>query len=154
MEPVSIFIEQPKSIETEAVVLGSMLIDPNACQEILQCTKEEYFYNFSHQLIFRAIKGLSKKGTYIDVITVGEELESCQDIINAGGFIYLSRLVSTTPMYIPVQAYIKILKEKWQRRELNRILVIASGEVIKEPVQDALKKLQDGIKVIEDAMGS
>jgi hypothetical protein len=42
----------PESLEAEAAVLGSMIIDPECIGEVVETLSAEAFYRIEHQLIF------------------------------------------------------------------------------------------------------
>ncbi|HOY90670.1 MAG TPA: DnaB-like helicase N-terminal domain-containing protein, partial [Bacteroidales bacterium] len=60
----------PSDLETEEVVLGAILIEPNALATVIDILQPEVFYKEAHQRIFAAVLALYPIGEPIDVITV------------------------------------------------------------------------------------
>lgn len=108
----------PHSMEAEQSVLGSMLIAPDSWDKVAEIVVEGDFYNRSHQTIFKAIIRLLSADKPIDLITVSEELESHDELEEAGGFAYLGELAKNTPSSANVVAYSEIIRERAVTREL------------------------------------
>ncbi|GAB2681853.1 replicative DNA helicase [Aliiglaciecola sp. 3_MG-2023] len=108
----------PHSMEAEQSVLGSMLIAPDSWDKVAEVVVEEDFYNRSHRTIFRSIVRLLSANQPVDIITVSEELESHDELEEAGGFTYLGELAQNTPSAANVVAYAEIIKERAITREL------------------------------------
>ena len=51
----------PQNLEAEMAVLGSMLIDENAINAVLETVNETHFYKEDHRRIFSAIINLYNK---------------------------------------------------------------------------------------------
>lgn len=108
----------PHSMEAEQSVLGSMLIAPDSWDKVAEIVIEEDFYNRSHRTIYRGIIRLLQASKPVDIITVSEELESYDELEEAGGFTYLGELAQNTPSAGNVVAYAEIIKERAITREL------------------------------------
>jgi len=108
----------PHSMEAEQSVLGSMLIAPDSWDKVAEIVIEEDFYNRSHRTIYRGIIRLLQANKPVDIITVSEELESYDELEEAGGFTYLGELAQNTPSAGNVVAYAEIIKERAITREL------------------------------------
>ena len=48
----------PESLAAEAAVLGSMIIDPECIDEVVEQVSSDAFYRLEHQMIFDALVGL------------------------------------------------------------------------------------------------
>jgi replicative DNA helicase len=108
----------PHSMEAEQSVLGSMLIAPDSWDKVAEIVVEEDFYNRSHRTIFRSILRLLAANLPVDIITVSEELETHDELEEAGGFTYLGEVAQNTPSAANVVAYAEIIKERAITREL------------------------------------
>ncbi|MBO1255803.1 replicative DNA helicase [Alteromonas sp. 5E99-2] len=108
----------PHSIEAEQSVLGSMLIAPDSWDKVTELVSDNDFYNRSHQIIFAAILRLLKENMPVDLVTVSEDLETHDELSDAGGFAYLGELAKNTPSAANVTAYAQIIKERAITREL------------------------------------
>lgn len=108
----------PHSIEAEQSVLGSLMVDNQAWDRVVDCLYEKDFYRFNHRLIFRAMADLSANNQPMDVLTVAEVLKSKNELDNAGGEIYLYELSKNTPSTANIIAYAYIVRDRSMLRQL------------------------------------
>ena len=111
----------PHSIQAEQSVLGGVMLDNYAWDQVADKLVEQDFYRREHQLIFRAIVGLQEQSQPYDVITLSEELEQHQQLKDAGGLAYLGRLAKDTPSAANISAYAAIVRENSIKRQLIRV---------------------------------
>ena len=64
----------PQAIELEEAVLGALMIDKNALNEVIDILESECFYNDAHREIYSAIKTLFTESQPIDILTVSTML--------------------------------------------------------------------------------
>ncbi|MGA7538393.1 MAG: replicative DNA helicase, partial [Steroidobacteraceae bacterium] len=115
----------PHSIEAEQAVLGALLLDPNAWDQVADAINETDFYRADHRLIFEAIGALAGAAKPCDAVTISEQLERTGKLDAAGGLAYLSSLARDTPTAANVRAYAGIVRE----RSLLRQLIHAGTEI-------------------------
>lgn len=115
----------PHSIEAEQSVLGALMLDNSAFDNVVGIVLEHEFYRKEHQLIFRAIHKLSELDKPFDVITLSEDLQSTDELNDAGGLAYLGELAKNTPSASNIKAYAQIVRE----RAVLRKLIEASNEI-------------------------
>jgi replicative DNA helicase len=115
----------PHSIEAEQAVLGGLMLDASAWDQVADAINEKDFYRPDHRLIFEAIGALAGAGKPCDVVTVSGELERTAKLEAAGGLAYLSSLARETPTAANVRAYADIVRE----RSLLRQLIHAGTEI-------------------------
>ncbi|MES9843967.1 MAG: DnaB-like helicase N-terminal domain-containing protein, partial [Candidatus Sedimenticola sp. 6PFRAG5] len=65
----------PHSIQAEQSVLGGLMLDNSAWDQIADKVAEVDFYRREHRLVFHAIEVLAEQSQPFDVITLSEELE-------------------------------------------------------------------------------
>ena len=106
-------------------MLGGLLLDTAAWDQVGDSVGPEDFYRYDHRLIFEAIGGLVAESQAIDAVTVSERLERLGKLQEAGGLAYLSTLVRDTPTAANVRAYATIVRE----RALLRSLITAGSEI-------------------------
>ena len=138
----------PHSIEAEQAVLGGLLLDASAWDQVADAINEQDFYRPDHRLIFEAIGALAGAGKPCDVVTVSEQLERTLKLEAAGGLAYLSSLARDTPTAANVRAYADIVRERSLLRQLIKAGTdIASavfnneGETARELVDRAEQKV-------------
>jgi replicative DNA helicase len=110
----------PHSVEAEQAVLGSLLLDPAAWDNVADVVTENDFYRPDHQLIFAAIGALSGESKPCDVVTVSQYLEGTGKLDAAGGLAYLGSVARDTPTAANVRAYADIVRERSLLRQLIR----------------------------------
>jgi len=110
----------PHSLEAEQAVLGGLLLDGAAWDNVADVVTERDFYRPDHQLIFGAIAALSGESQPCDVVTVSQYLERAGKLEAAGGLAYLSSIARDTPSAANVRAYADIVRERSLLRQLIR----------------------------------
>lgn len=108
----------PHSIEAEQSVLGGLMLDNNAWDQVADKVTETDFYRQDHRLIFRSIVHLAEDNEPYDVVTLSNWLKQRGDLDDAGGLAYLGTLAKDTPSAANIQAYAKIVREKSILRQL------------------------------------
>ena len=108
----------PHSVEAEQSVLGALLIDGLAWDQVADVVRAEDFYRPDHRLIFDAFAQLVASGRPLDVITVSEQLERRGRLVDAGGLAYLGTLARDTPTAANARSYALIVHERALLRRL------------------------------------
>ena len=111
----------PHSIEAEQAVLGGLMLDQRAWEQIADRINDSDFYRHDHRLIFRAIEELDQKDVPTDAVTLSQHLESRGLLEDAGGLAYLGRLAKETPTAANIRAYADIVREKSVMRQLAQV---------------------------------
>lgn len=132
----------PSSLEAEQSVLGSVLIDPACIGDVLEILRPEYFSRETHRRIFSTMCAMFAVGGTIDIITV---MDAC---VKDGVFssredakTYLASIAEIVPSTANVEAYARIVREKFYLRSL----IEASREIVdsaSEPKADASELLE------------
>ena len=145
----------PHSIEAEQAVLGGLLLDAQAWDNVADAVTRQDFYRPDHQLIFDAIGALAGDAKPCDVVTVSQHLERTGKLEGAGGLAYLSSIARDTPTAANVRAYADIVRERSLLRQLIRAGTEIAASVFKNDGQTA-RDLVDRAeqKVFEIAEGS
>jgi len=108
----------PHSIEAEQAVIGGLLLDASAWDNVADVVKQEDFYRPDHQLIFEAIGVLAANGKPCDVVTVSEQLDRNAKLDESGGLAYLGSVARDTPSAANVRVYAEIVRERSLLRQL------------------------------------
>ena len=114
-------INMPYSLEAEQAVLGSILIDPSCITQVLILVKPEYFYLPQHKTIFTIMQEIDALGGKIDPLIVLEKLKNEKVYDDANGKQYLLQLSQLVPSTENVEAYSKIIREKFYIRSLINV---------------------------------
>ena len=111
----------PRSLEAEKSVLGGVLLDQQAWDDVADIVTGKMFYHPAHQMIFEAMRSLAGDNTPLDVVTVSEVLETRQQLDTIGGMAVLAELARNTPSASNAHVYAVIVRDRYQLRELARI---------------------------------
>ncbi len=120
----------PESLEAEAAVLGSMIIDPGCIGQVVEEIKAEAFYRIEHRYMFDAIVALYERnrGEGIDAVLLRDELKKRGQLDDVGGVEYIARVMDSVPSSANAGYYMEIVKNKMLLREL----IGAAGEILEE----------------------
>src|SRR5512138_3236615 len=99
----------PHSVEAEQSLLGGLMLDQRAWDQIADVVTSDDLYRADHRLIFTTIADVVERNQPPDAVTVGEHLERLGQLDSAGGLPYLARLVQDTPSAANIRAYARIV---------------------------------------------
>jgi replicative DNA helicase len=123
----------PQARELEEAVLGAIMLEKGAFDNVVEILKPECFYVDAHQRIFKAMQGLANKSQPIDILTVVEELRFREELDIIGGPYYVTKLTNAVVSSANIEAHSRIILQKFIQRELIRI----SGEIIGDAYEDS-----------------
>ena len=116
----------PQNIVAEQSVLGAILLENEAVNNVLEILEVGNFYSESHRKIFSAILELYEKNEPCDLITLSNILKDKNQLDSVGGASYLASLVDSVPSAANITYYSKIVKEK----SILRGLIGTATEII------------------------
>ncbi len=111
----------PYSLEAEQAVLGGLILDNSAWDQVADKINEDDFHLFNHRLIFRAIGELVDKRQVFDVLTLSDLLRQKSEIENTNILAYLGTLANDIPSASNIKAYAEIVREKSVLRQLVQV---------------------------------
>src|SRR3970040_1216528 len=111
----------PHSVEAEQSLLGGLMLDHRAWDQVADAVGADDFYRADHRLIFATIGTLVARDHPPDAVTVSEHLERLGQLQAAGGLDYIARIVEETPSAANVRAYAQIVREHAMLRALIQI---------------------------------
>ncbi|MFP5440222.1 MAG: replicative DNA helicase [Gammaproteobacteria bacterium] len=111
----------PHSVEAEQSVLGGLMLNNAAYDNVVDVLGEEDFHRHDHRLIFRAIADLSAQNRPFDVVTLTENLAQRHLLEEAGGLVYIGELARNTPSAANIKTYAEIVRERSVLRQLIRV---------------------------------
>jgi len=110
---------QPQARELEEAVLGALMLEKDAYSIISEIIlKPEYFYDKTHELIFKAIQNLSFQQKPIDILTVVDQLRKSGTLEAVGGTSYIAQLSQKVLSSAHVDYHARIVAQKYLAREL------------------------------------
>src|SRR4029453_13959955 len=87
----------PHSIEAEQAVLGGLMLDRVAWDNVGDVVTADDFFRPDHKLIFESIPSRAGEAQPCDPVTVSEHLQRIGKLAEAGGLAYLGTLTRDTP---------------------------------------------------------
>ena len=124
--------KMPVSLIAEQSLLGSILIDPDAFNEIADIVSSNDFYISEHTQIFLAMHELFLTNSEIDIVTLIDMLVRKGIYDKSGGEDYIRTLYQIVPNALNVKDYAKIVKEKSVLRDLIEVCGDISDAAYKE----------------------
>lgn len=123
----------PQAVDLEEAVLGALMLEREALNEVIDILKPESFYKDAHQKIFAAIQGIFQRSEPVDILTVTAELRSLGELEVVGGAYYISYLTNRVASSANIQYHARIISQKHILRELIRI----SSQTITEAYEES-----------------
>ena len=108
----------PQSLEAEQSVLGGLLLDREAFDQVTDLIVVQDFYKPANQIIYQTILELHQKSQPIDVVTVLNALQAKNAIEQIGGAEALVQLIENVVSAANIASHAKIIREKALLRKL------------------------------------
>ena len=135
---------QPNSLDAERSVLGSMLLESSALEQMLEQLRAEDFYSGAHQRIFESMARVRLAGDAVDAVTLMDDLQRHGQLEAVGGAVYLTELMEFVPSAANVGYYARIVEE----RSVQRSLIRAGNEMIHDGMDEG-KDIEDSLNQAE-----
>lgn len=135
----------PHNLPAEESLLGALLLDRRAQDDVCPSLLPEDFYKPIHQYVFAAIQALHQTGIgAVDVVTVAEELRRAGLLDEVGGVEAVNAFITNTPAISNAGRYRDIVRDAAILRQVLGL----SGEIAElvygEP-DDVMKMIEDVI---------
>src|SRR5574341_362886 len=108
----------PQNIEAEQAVLGAVLIENSAINNVVDILSPDDFYEETHRRIYSAMLEMFDAGEPIDLVTLTNVLRGSKALESVGGASYLNAIVSLVPTAANVKNHARIVREKAVLRKL------------------------------------
>ena len=122
----------PQAVDLEEAVLGALMLEKEAVNDVIDILSPSSFYREDHQKIYDTIQTLFQRSDPIDILTVTQELKGRGELDFVGGPFYISQLTNRVASAANVEFHARIIAQKFIQRELIRI----STDTIKEAYED------------------
>lgn len=123
----------PHNNEAEQSVLGSLMLNESAWDEVADSLREDDFYRPGHRLIFKAMNDLKRKNLPTDIITISNQLLEKNELEAVGGPSYLNEILDIVPSTVHLHAHLKIVLDK---SVLRKVIEMSDGFLKKAYSQD------------------
>lgn len=143
----------PNALELESKILGSILIDNQVMNDVIQLLDPKHFYRPSHGIVYQAMINLDGKKEPLDPNTLKEELKRLGKLEEIGGIEYIIELTTSISTSANVEFYTRIVFEKYILRNLINI----SSKIVDkcfDPTSNTFSILDDAEQRILDVSES
>src|SRR6478672_1579432 len=147
--------QPPRSIEAERAVIGSLLLLPEACDEVALLGKADEFYDTAHRDIFAHMLALHDSGRQIGPVLLSQLLKDAGQYESVGGAASLLELSQEVATAAHAEHYARIVRDK----AVLRALIHASTDIIQESYEtgviarDMLARAEERVFRILDTKG-
>ncbi len=118
----------PQDLDAEKGVLGSLLLDPEMCDEVALIVRATDFYAEANQKLFGHVMAMHEDGKRIDAVLLVDRLKREGDLEMVGGKAYLGEVAQSVPYASNAVFYAKIVRDKATLRSL----IHASTEILRD----------------------
>ncbi len=108
----------PQNVDAEISLLGSLLLENDAINSVVDTLREDDFYKQEHKVIYSAILSLFNLQKPVDVLSVANILKERGKFAEMGGHAYLTNLVNSVPTSSNALYYAEIVRKKKILRDL------------------------------------
>lgn len=122
----------PQAIESERLVLGSMLTVPGAIERAAELLSPAHFYRAAHGKVFAAMTDLARAGTPVDLVSLANHLRSLDQLDAAGGYEALAELAEHSCALANVAHHASVIADRMLARE-----VLSTAISVQEAAYDA-----------------
>lgn len=144
----------PHNTEAEMSVLGGLMLDPKAMDDIEGFLTAEDFYMPAHIKIFETIQQLYKNRQPFDIVMVSNHLSDRGEFESVGGANVLTELYENTFSTANIQSYAQVVKDKSQLRKvittLNNLSTEAYEPTKHESVVDFMRYVESSVYALAD----
>ena len=118
----------PHNPEAEEALLGSILIDPRAADQLIPTLRATDFYETANATIFDAMRALLDSSVVVDAVSVADRLMVENKLDEVGGMDYIASLTESIPSSAGAEHYADIVK----RDSLIRRVISAGNKIVQE----------------------
>lgn len=141
----------PQAIDMEEAVLGALLVEPDAINDVAELITPEMFYKVAHGVIYHSILELKRSNEQIDILTVTEHLRKINRLEEIGGPVFITQLSLSVSSYTHLESHALVILDKYQKRNAIGIAndIIKGGYDNTTDLADLHDLFKKGIESIE-----
>jgi replicative DNA helicase len=142
----------PHSLEAEKAVLGSILLDPPMCDEVVLVLRPEDFYAEANAKLYRHMVAMHDEGKRIDTTLLVERLKEAGEYEAVGGDAYLLEVFRSVAVAAHAVHYAEIVRDK----AILRSLIHATTEILRDaydstrPCRELLNAAEERVFALND----
>lgn len=141
----------PANTEAERLILGSLMLNENRYWDIADRLAVEDFSLEKHRRIYARMSEIVTKGeTYLDGVTLADELMRQGQLESVDGYGYLAELTDGLPEIVNLEGYVKIVVAKSKARQALHALDAATKRLLlgHEDADEVLLSHEEAIRAI------
>src|SRR6266436_4879070 len=143
--------EPPHNFEAEQALLGSILINNAAYHRAAEFLKGEHFADPSHGKLFDSMARLIERGQIVSAITLKTYVEHDEEMKEAGGAAYLSRLAAASVHVIDAGQFGRQVHDLYLLRQLVDLGQDVVNSAFKPTLEDtAIEQIEIAEKKLYD----
>ncbi|HEY9222332.1 MAG TPA: replicative DNA helicase [Lutibacter sp.] len=108
----------PHAVDLEEAVLGALMIDISAIDEVIDVLFPEMFYKDGHKLIFKTIAEIYSLTGNVDLLIVANHLKKVNKLELVGGDSYLVYLTQKVASSAHIEFHARIIIQKYIQRQV------------------------------------
>ena len=140
------------SEELEKAILGALLLEAKAIENVISILTPEMFYNEGHSQIYKVCFELFKTNKKIDMLTVSFELRKITEFINYPELnpFYISQLVSKVGSAAHLQYHCIVVLELFIKRKFLKLSESIKLMIFEKDIEEILIYIYDEITTFEN----
>ncbi len=135
----------PQNMEAEKSILGGLMLEQEAWDDVSEILVEDDFYKPSHKRIYAAIRELHRREMPADLVTVSNLMMEKGELESIGGAAYLAEMSDQTPSTANISSYAKIVQEK----SLLRKVINSSQDFVDKAYTQEFENMDSFLDSIE-----
>ncbi len=143
------FRSLPHNLEAEKALLGALLVNNRAFEQVAEFLRPEYFAVEQHARVFAAAEKLIEHGQIADPVTLKRFFESDNTLSDIGGPAYLADLAASAVTVINAREYGRIVYDLHLKRELitlgEDVVNGAYGGEVDETATDQIERAEQAL---------
>jgi replicative DNA helicase len=137
----------PHNLEAEQAILGGILLNNDAMNQIVDLLAPDDFYREAHISLFEGMVALYNQGEPIDLITLSQHLNGKKLLDKVGGAEYLGSLVEAVSTSAGIAYHAEITKALSIRRKL-----ISECSIISDSCFQETERTEDLLEMAEQSI--
>lgn len=142
----------PQAVDLEEAVLGALMLEKDAINDIIDVLSPDSFYKPEHGKIYAVIREMFNNGHAIDILTVTQHLKKKGELEQIGGPFFISQLTNRVASAANVEQHARIISQKFIQRKLIEYAsdTITNAFDETKDVFDLLDKAEQGLFTISE----
>jgi replicative DNA helicase len=118
----------PQNLEAERSLLGSLLLDPQLCDDVALVVKADDFYSDANRILYGHIIAMHEDGKRVDSVLLTDRLRQEGSFEAVGGAAYIAEVLQSVPYASNAVYYARIVRDK----ATLRALIHAGTEILRD----------------------